>query len=559
MKKAPMPVEQQVGALPAARQAVITLTELGAKVAFGIPGIHNLALWAAIAEEEGLRLITVHHEQTAAYAADGWARATGSPGLCLTTTGPGAANTIAAIGEAWASRSPVVVLASDVSTTLRRPGVVRGSLHECADQAALFAPVTKARFVVERAEELADTIATAWRTALAPPSRPVYVGVPTDLFSASTPRRGTLPAPPPAASPRKDEIEAAARLLDASPQIVLWAGGGAVASGAGPQIGRLAAHLGAPVITSHRARGIVPPEHPCYVGLPPHEPPVGELLARADYLLAFGTDFDGPMTRNWAMPRPPMLVHVNVDPEDMRKNFPADVAVQADAALGAEALLQRCAPRQIDLPALRARLDEVRRAVWDDIRNTPLTAPAAQFIDTLSRTLPPPARLVTDMTLPGHWVAGYLETSAPRRIFPPGWGTLGMGLPLALGVAAAGLGPVLAVVGDGGFLYAAGELATAVRESLPVVTLIFDDGGYGAIRYDQANSKYRRFGVDWESPDFVAWAQAARMPAERVTSVGDDLSAALTRAFQRGGPSVIVVQGSLPPPRSISLRWASGR
>jgi acetolactate synthase-1/2/3 large subunit len=254
-----------------------------------------------------------------------------------------------------------------------------------------------------------------------------------------------------------------------------------------------------------------------------------------------------------------MLVHVNVDLEDMRKNFPADVAVQADAALGAEALLEHCAPRQVDLLALRAGLDGVRRAVWDDIRNTPMTAPAAQFVETLSRTLPPDARLVTDMTLPGHWVVGYLETAAPRRIFSPGWGTLGMGLPLALGVAAAGFGPVLAVVGDGGFLYAAGELATAVRESLPVVTLIFDDGGYGAIRYDQANSKFRRFGVDWESPDFVAWAKAARMPAECVTGVGDELAAALTRAFQRGGPSVIVAQGSLPPPRSISLRWASGR
>lgn len=554
-----MGVEQQVEAMPAARQAVETLASLGARVAFGIPGIHNLALWAAIAEAEGLRLITVHHEQTAAYAADGWARATGSPGLCLTTTGPGAANTVAAVGEAWAARSPVVVLASDVSTALRRPGVVRGSLHECADQAALFAPVTKARFVVARAEDLSVTIAAAWRAALAPPSRPVYVGVPTDLFSAATVRRTPAALPPEARVPNQQEIAAAVRLLEASPTVVLWVGGGAVMSDAGPQIARLAAHLGAPVITSHRARGIVPPTHPCYVGLPPHEPPVGELLAGADCLLAFGTDFDGSMTRNWTMPRPPALVHVNVDAEDMRKNFPADVSVQADAALGATALLERCRARAVDLPTLRARLEGVRRAVWDDIRQTPLTAPAAQFVDTLSRTLPPEARVVTDMTLPGHWVVGYLETAAPRRIFSPAWGTLGMGLPAALGVAAAGFDPVLAVVGDGGFLYAAGELATAVRESLPVVTLIFDDGGYGAIRYDQANSKFRRFGVDWESPDFVAWAKAARTPAEQVTGVGDELTAALQRAFQRGGPGVIVAKTSLPPPRSISLRWASGR
>jgi acetolactate synthase-1/2/3 large subunit len=132
-----------------------------------------------------------------------------------------------------------------------------------------------------------------------------------------------------------------------------------------------------------------------------------------------------------------------------------------------------------------------------------------------------------------------------------------MGLPAALGVAAAGVGPVLAVVGDGGLLYAVAELATAVRESLPVVTVVFDDGGYGAIRYDQAARNQQRFGVDWESPDFVAVAQAMGMPAERVLGVGEELEAALGRAFARGGPGLVVAQGSLPPPRSISIRWGA--
>ncbi len=540
---------------PAARHVVRALSGLGARVAFGIPGIHNLALWDAIAREGTIRLVTVHHEQTAAYAADGYARATGTPGLCLTTTGPGAANTLAAVGEAWASHSPLLVLASDIATGLRRPGVVRGSLHECADQAALFVPVTKARFVVSRAQELADTVAAAWRTASAAPSRPVYVGVPTDLFSEVVSPGSALPPPAPLSAPNPRALEAAARLLDASPSVVVWVGSGAVASEAGPAIARLAEHLGAPVITSHRARGLVAPGHPCYVGLPPHEPAVGEVLAASDCLLALGTDFDGPMTRNWAMRRPRSLVHVNLDLDDLRKNFPADIEVQADAGLAAAALRDACRPRRIDLPALRARLDGVRAAVWDEIRGSAATAPAAGFIDALKRVLPLDARLVTDMTLPGHWVVGYFPVAAPRRVFSPGWGTLGMGLPAALGVAAAGVGPVLAVAGDGGLLYASAELATAVRESLPVVTLLFDDGGYGAIRYDQAARQQQRFGVDWESPDFVAMARAMRMPAERVSGVGEELEAALGRAFARGGPGLVVAQGSLPPPRSISIRW----
>jgi len=544
---------------PAARQAVATLAALGAKVAFGIPGIHNLALWDAIAEESALRLVTVHHEQTAAYAADGYARATGMPALCLTTTGPGAANTLAGVGEAWAARSPVIVIASDVATTLRRPGVVRGSLHECADQAGLFAPVTKARFVVERGEDLSDTLATAWRTAQASPARPVYVGVPTDLFNAPVEPVASLRPPllPPAPAP--EELAAAAERLDASGSVVVWVGSGAVASGAGPEIASLALHLGAPVISTHRARGLIPPDHPCYVGLPPHEPPVGELLLSADCLLALGTDFDGPMTRNWTLSLPPTLVHVNVDPEDARKNFAPTVLVRGDARLAAAALLGRCRARTIDPQALRARLDGVRAAVWDDIRATPLTAPAATFLETLKRALPEDVRLVADMTLPGHWAVGYLEVPASRRVFPPAWGTLGMGLPAAIGVAAAGCMHVLALVGDGGFLYAAGELATLVRESLPVVTLIVDDNGFGAIRYDQAASERRRFGVDWESPDFVEWARAARMPAERVRDVGGELEAALKHAFERGGPGMVVLEASLPPPRSISLRWSAGR
>ncbi len=539
---------------PATTQVVATLRELGCRVAFGVPGIHNLALWDALAADDAIRLVSVHHEQTAAYAADGSARATGNPGLCLTTTGPGAANTLAAVGEAWAARTPLVVLASDVATSLRRPGVVRGSLHECADQAALFAPVTKARFVVERADALTDSVATAWRTALTPPQRPVYVGVPTDLFAAAAQPSRTLPPTPAPRAPARGEIDAAVKLVNASRRTVVWVGGGAVASGAGPKIAALALHLGAPVITSHRARGLIPPDHPCYVGLPPQEPVVLELLGSAGCLLAFGTDFDGPMTKNWTMPRPQVLVHVNVDPEDLHKNFRADVGVQADAALAADALLRRCDGQPVDLAALRERLDTIRASLWDDVRGTAATAPAACFLDTLSRALPTDTRSVADMTLPGHWAVGYLEVSEPRRIFGPAWGTLGMALPAAIGVAASGFPHVLALVGDGGFLYAAGELATIVRESLPVVTLIVDDGGYGALRYGRPPNSPPH-GMNWQSPDFVAWAEATRMPAERVSGVGVELETALRSAFQRGGPGLIVAEASLAPPRSISLRW----
>src|SRR4051812_38058166 len=152
--------------LTGARLAVAALEESGVELAFGVPGVHNLALWHEVAESP-IRLVGVRHEQAAAYAADGHARATGGLGVALTTTGPGAANTLAAVGEAWASRSPVLVLATDIATTARRRGSWRSTLHEATDQGAMFAPVVKRAFRVRHAADLGATVAEAARTALA--------------------------------------------------------------------------------------------------------------------------------------------------------------------------------------------------------------------------------------------------------------------------------------------------------------------------------------------------------------------------------------------------------
>jgi thiamine pyrophosphate-dependent acetolactate synthase large subunit-like protein len=153
-----------------AEHIVATLQEHGVEVVFGLPGVHNLALWEAL-RESPIRLVGVRHEQAAAYAADGYARATGRVGVALTTTGPGAANTLGAVGEAWASRSPILVIATDIPSTLRRRGVYRGVLHETDGQAAMFAPVTKAQFFGP--EAIGDALAAAT-------DRPVYLEIPTD-------------------------------------------------------------------------------------------------------------------------------------------------------------------------------------------------------------------------------------------------------------------------------------------------------------------------------------------------------------------------------------------
>ena len=166
-----------------AQVIVDELERAGVEVCFGLPGVHNLALWAAL-RESSIRLVGVRHEQAAAYAADGYARATGKLGVAITTTGPGAANTLGAVGEAWASRSPILVIATDIPSGLRRPGEYRGILHETDGQAAMFASVVKSVHVAHAADAVEPAIEAAVRSAVEAPTRPAYLEIATDLLAA---------------------------------------------------------------------------------------------------------------------------------------------------------------------------------------------------------------------------------------------------------------------------------------------------------------------------------------------------------------------------------------
>lgn len=500
------------------------------RVVFGLPGVHNLALWEAL-RDSSIRLVGVRHEQAAVYAADGYARATGEIGVALVTTGPGAANTLGATGEAWASGSPVLVIATDVPTTLKRKDVVRGSLHECADQAAMFAPVTKAT------HHGAD-IAPALNAARLAPTRPVFAEIPTDHLSAPAGER-SLRAGVPGIAPDPVELPPAQRPL-------VWAGGGAIDAEA--EVVALAERLGAPIVTTYGARGLGA-GHPLAAGLPPHVPEIGALWDGADLVIAVGSDLDAMNTQNWRMPRPPQLVVVNLDPADATKNYGADLVVEADAALGCAALA-RTAPQREPW----AGLDAVRAAAWTRLR---ADFPAeTTFLDAFATAIPDDAVVLADMCIPGYWLAGFHAVPAPRRLqYPMGWGTLGFAFPASLGAACAGRGPVVSVSGDGGFLFACGELATVAQERLPLTAVIVDDGGYGMLRYDQRIKGRPAFGVDLHTPDFVALARSFGVKAESVDGLAGDFSEALARHVADPEPSVLVAHAALEPPPTTSPRW----
>ena len=541
---------------------MVALEAAGVSVAFGLPGVHNLPLWREL-NGSPIRLVGVRHEQTAGYAADGYARASGRLGVALTTTGPGAANTLAAVGEAWASRQPIVVIATDIPQAARRHGVWRGVLHEATDQAAMFRPVVKEAIRVRSADEIAPAVARAAQTAIAPPARPVYVEIPTDLLDADA---GSKPAglkgsdplsrggldlgqsPPDSA-----QLGRALELVERARRPLIWAGGGALQSGAGEAVGRLAERLVAPVILTFSAKGLLPPGHGCLVESSPHVPEAGELWDEADVVVAIGSDLDGMMTQGWKQPQPPHLVAINVDPTDASKNYRPDVVVEADAREASSALAERLGERG-GLDSLHRRVRDLNRAVRDRLASE--EPEATTFLQSIEAALPDDAVIVCDMCIPGYWLGGFNRTPAPRKLsYPLGWGTLGCAFPQGLGAALAGEGPAVSISGDGGFLYACGELAAAKQENIPLTAVIVDDGGYGMIRYDQDLHGDPREGVDLTNPDFVALASSFGVRADSVDGLGEHFAMALKGHVALKEPTLLVARASLGPPPNVSPRW----
>ncbi len=527
------------------------LADAGVDIAFGLPGVHNLAFWRELSPGRP-RLVGVRHEQAAGYAADGFARATGRLGVAIVTSGPGAANVVAAFGEAAASHSPVLVIASDVPVAPRAcdPAgrrVVRGLLHESADQGALFAPLAKTVLQPLDPAAAVAAVAEAVGIALTPPCGPVYVGIPADVLTAAAPAARAA-TPPPAPDPAELPLDLAARLVDRARRPVLWVGTGAVAAAAGPAVAGLAQRLSAPVIESFGGRGLLGGS-PWQTGVPPHEPEVAALVGAGDLLIAAGVDLDAMATRGWAMPRPPRLLIIDPDPRAGLRGFgpdAPDAILTCHVARGAGALVHRVVPNEAWCSPADVTASTRGRLAGD---------PAWALVEAVEAGWPQDGDVVVDMAVAGYWIGGYAAMQRPRRLqYPIGWGTLGYALPAAIGAASAGR-PVLAVCGDGGLAMAYGELATLVQERLPVTVLVVDDGGYGMLRYDQDRAGDPHRGVDLATPDLAALGRAFGL---RTVDLGLDvagLGAALAVAAASGLPALVRLAAAYAPPRTTSPRW----
>ena len=527
------------------------------KVGFGIPGVHNLGFWNALAPGRPT-IMNVRHEQTCVYAADGLARATGSLAVAFTTTGPGAANTIGAFGEAAISGSPVLVISSEIPMKNRRDGF-RGVLHEMVDQSSLFAPLAKKVEVngkkitlsksTTSAQEAIDTVNQFIALLSQAPHGCGYVGIPADIlnqeFSGSVPESFTLTE---SGNSFSEFISQLKNELSSAKKVAIWAGGGA--TGVSEKVAHLSEHLAAPIFTSFAGRGVgIASAH--YLAAPVHEPEIARALADAELLLVFGSQLDGMNTKNWTLPFPARVFVVDADPEIATRNIEVSGWLKTSDLSGVMNELLQTPPRSPWLDAT-----SLATSVRQRLQSEAKSKAGIQLVSAIESAWPTDGQIVCDMAVSGYWTGVYSDPRRVRRIsYPVGWGTLGFALPASIGSAAINK-PTLVVCGDGGIAFAIGELATIKQENLPITILLHDDGGYGMLRFDQQVMNHPERGVDLFSPDWQTLAEAYGFAFSETDL--KNLSGVLAERAKSNAPGIVLITEAIYPPRSTSPRWNEG-
>jgi thiamine pyrophosphate-dependent acetolactate synthase large subunit-like protein len=527
---------------------VEALAAEGVRHVFGVPGVHNLAIYDALPTRPGIAHVLARHEQGAAFMADGYARASGEPGVVVVTTGPGATNALTPLVESYASSVPVLLLMSDIPAALI--GKNLGALHEVPNQIDCFRPVSRWAETVRDGGGIAASVQEAFERFRSRRPGPIALSIPTDLLMAKGP--GALHEPR-GARARCDAvlIDRAAALLRGARRPLVLTGGGVVAAGAEAELIALARRLRTPVVTTVNGRGVVPETDALWLGVLPNRLASQTALESADVVLAVGCRFAHRSTKGLLLNldfRPEQkLIHLDLDPEEIGRQFKAEVGIVGDArdglaglvaALGASA---GAAANDWDWAALGRQ----RGARWKRWTETD-----ARLIRILRDALPPDGIVVNDQTGLNYWMEWHYPVLAPRTfLYPIGSATLGYGVPAAIGAKIARPDrPVVAVMGDGGFLFSVNELATAVKYSLPIVFLVLNDNRYGAIKYLQEMMFAGRWSeADLANPDFPAMARSFGAEGHLIKQV-DDLPRALDKALAHPGPSLLEVPIAIDPP-----------
>jgi acetolactate synthase-1/2/3 large subunit len=529
--------------LTGAQAIVRFLKERGPEFVFGYPGGSVIPLYDAM-YGSGLGHILARHEQGAIHAADGFARATGKVGVAIATSGPGATNLVTGLATAHMDSVPVVAITGQVPTT----SLGSDSFQE-ADIYGISIPITKYNFLVKDPAELLDALAEAFYIASTGRPGPVLVDIPKDVQTATLPYRDPGPVSIPGYNPSPDpdprDVARLAEAIQGARRPLLYVGGGAVTTGSAPEILRLAEGSDIPAVTSLQAKGAFPDGHPLSLGLPGmHGAKYANFaMNEADLIVGLGARFDdrvvGDVRRFAPLAR---VAHVDVDPAEIGKRVQATLPVAGDLRKALRLLLGTL--KAEGKPEWRARIQELKARHPLQVPRSDEEIKPQAAIELASRLAGDDALFATDVGQHQMWSAQFLRITKPRRFLSSGGlGTMGFGLPAAMGAAVGLPGTqVVAVVGDGGFQMTLQELGAIRQYDIPVKVLICDNGCLGMVRQWQEFFHGRRYSetVFKFNPDFPALAGAYGIPGRRVESPAE-LEAALSWLLGAKGPALLDV------------------
>lgn len=511
-----------------------TLRNYGVDTVFGIPGTHNLEFYRPLSPL-GVHPVTTRHEQGAGYAADGWSLQTGKPGVVITTSGPGLLNALSAAGTAYCESRPMILLA---------PGPARGrefadvgTLHETKDQLGAASAIVEWGRCVQSIGEAVQAVHDAFELFGSGRPRPVYIEVPLDLLeeeaelpvealAARTPAR--------AAAPDAEQIAVAARLLAGASDPVILAGGGSRRAAA--ELRSVAERLGAPVVTTLNAKGVLDEHHPLSLGANLRLSAARNRARDADVLLVVGSKLGEAELWVERLEARGRVIRIDIVESQLDKNQAAEVGIVADAAAALAALREALGDGE---PVADARVTETLAAVGVECRE--LSAVNTAIADAIADALPADVIVTTDSSQIAYWgLLNRLRVATPNSTpYMATYATLGYGLPAAIGSRVARADrPVVAVVGDGALMFSLQELMTVVEQGLDVTVIVVDNGGYAEIKQNEADAGIAPVGVDLAQPDWAALAEAFGGTGWRAGSARE-LADAVSAAVAAGGLQLV--------------------
>ena len=515
---------------------VDALVAHGVRDVFGIPGTHNLEIYRYL-PGSGIRHVVTRHEQGAGYAADGYARVSGRPGVVVTTSGPGITNAVTALATAYADSVPVLAVS---------PGPPRGTvgrdigwLHEVKNQQGALDAVTSRSIRVESADEVGDVVADVFEGFSTRRPRPVHLEVPVDVLEGPWTRmpRARRPLPGPVRASRRSVEQAAAALAGARRPMVL---AGVGAGGATAEL-RALAGLGIPVMTTVNGKGVLDESHPSALGASARLGSAHDSLNDADVLLVVGSELGDSDLWGGAIepgrPRQRTVVRVDLDPGQLHKNVAADLPLTGDAQAVLADLLESLRDKAPGWEGNRAR--DLRAVL--DAEAAKEGGPWEAIQRALSAALPADTVVAGDSSQVTYYgtVHSWPFTPANRLLYPTGYATLGYGLPAAIGAKVAQPDrPVVALFGDGAAMFSIQELVTATEQRLPLPVVIVDNGGYAEIREQMVDRGIEPQAVDLYRPDMPALARAIGAHGVEAASA-DELGPLAAQALSAGRPTVI--------------------